>query len=77
VKPASQAGGANALPTFSPNALSLDDELMLTDDGRRVLAGDADRVRLRGIDRWLGGVHLTGRGPVWRWHQMRATLVHV
>ena len=25
---------------------------------RRVLAGDADRVALNGIDRWLGGVHL-------------------
>jgi hypothetical protein len=48
--------------------MSLDAELTLTDDGRRVLAGDADRVALCGIDRWLGGVHLTGRGPVWRWN---------
>lgn len=57
--------------------LSMNDELTLTDDGRRVLAGDADRVTLCGIDRWLGGTHLKGRGPVWRWHQTRATLVHV
>jgi hypothetical protein len=60
-----------------PSALSLDDELALTDEGRRVLAGDADRVTLCGIDRWLGGVHLQGRGPVWRWHQARGTVVQV
>jgi hypothetical protein len=60
-----------------PSALSLDDELALTEEGRRVLAGDADRVTLCGIDRWLGGVHLQGRGPVWRWHQARGTVVHV
>jgi hypothetical protein len=46
---------------------SMTDRLALTDDGRRVLAGDADRVALCSIDRWLGGVHLSGRGPVWRW----------
>lgn len=39
----------------------------LTDTGRDVLAGRADRVRLNGIDRWLGGVHLTADGPAWRW----------
>ncbi|HUE87424.1 MAG TPA: hypothetical protein VMO26_15220 [Vicinamibacterales bacterium] len=63
-------------PHQGPGApLSLDDELELTGDGRRVLAGDADRVTLCGIDRWLGGVHLEGRGPVWRWHPTRATVV--
>jgi hypothetical protein len=40
----------------------------LTGAGRDVLAGAADRVRLCGIDRWLGGVHLHGRGPLWRWN---------
>jgi hypothetical protein len=59
------------------SALSLDDHLALTEEGRRVLAGDADRVTLCGIDRWLGGVHIQGRGPVWRWHQARGTVVHV
>jgi len=33
-------------------------KLGLTDDGARVLAGETDHVRLNGIDRWLGGVHL-------------------
>ena len=40
----------------------------LTQSGREVLSGAADRLRLCGIDRWIGGVHLTGRGPSWRWN---------
>jgi hypothetical protein len=39
--------------------------LELTDDGRAVLAGEADRIALLGIDRWLGGTHLE-QGHVWR-----------
>ncbi len=35
--------------------------------GARVLAGDADQVRMNGIHRWLGGVELRGIGPMWRW----------
>jgi RNA polymerase sigma factor (sigma-70 family) len=41
--------------------------IALTDDGRRVAAGDADWIALDGIDRWLGGVHLVGRDVPWRW----------
>ena len=40
-------------------------KLRLTEMGARVLAGDADHVDLNGIDRWLGGVHLTAE-PVSR-----------
>lgn len=76
-KPPLRAGLANAWASFTLDAMSLDAELTVTDDGRRVLAGDADRVTLCGIDRWLGGVHLRGRGPVWRWHQTRPTVVYV
>jgi hypothetical protein len=32
--------------------------IMLTDAGTRVLAGEANHVKLNGIDRWWGGVHL-------------------
>jgi hypothetical protein len=39
----------------------------LTDDGRATLAGRLDAVELRGIDRWLGGVHISSPDPVWRW----------
>jgi DNA-binding transcriptional MerR regulator len=37
----------------------------ITDLGRRVLAGELDRVEVAGLDRWLGGTHLT-RGNTWR-----------
>jgi hypothetical protein len=62
-----------ARPLLTPFA-SLDDEVRLTPDGRRVLDGDADRVKLCGLDRWLGGVHLTGTGPTWRWDAARNTV---
>ena len=51
-------------------------EIVLTDAGRRVLAGAADWVALNGIDRWLGGVHLTGREVSWRWDPAARRLVH-
>lgn len=39
----------------------------LTGAGRAVLDGREDRIRLNGIDRWWGGVHLRGREVPWRW----------
>jgi hypothetical protein len=39
----------------------------LTDDGRQVLDGKLDWIDLGGSDRWLGGVHLSGRDVLWRW----------
>ena len=39
--------------------------LLATSDGRAVLAGTADRVELLGIDRWLGGTHVTPEN-LWR-----------
>ncbi|MFC3985177.1 hypothetical protein [Streptosporangium jomthongense] len=41
--------------------------LRLTETGARVLAGEADHVALNGLDRWIGGVHLSGRHVRWRW----------
>lgn len=40
----------------------------ITESGRAVLAGRADRIALLGIDRWLGGVHLQGNRLRWRWN---------
>lgn len=48
---------------------------MLTEKGREVLRGDADRVGLNGIDRWLGGTHLDG-GGTWRWEGLAGELRH-
>jgi hypothetical protein len=39
----------------------------LTEAGRAVLRGEADRVRLLGLDRWIGGVHLVDEHH-WRWN---------
>jgi hypothetical protein len=44
-------------------------DLRLTDAGRRVLDGAADHIRLNGIDRWIGGVHLAGEAARWRWDE--------
>jgi hypothetical protein len=54
--------------------MAWESETSITDDGRRVLEGKADRVALCGIDRWLGGVHVTGHGPTWRWDSTRQTI---
>jgi len=37
--------------------------------GRAVLEGTADHVRINGIDRWLGGVHLSGTEIRYRWDE--------
>ena len=49
--------------------------LAITEDGGRVLAGQADHLALNGIDRWLGGVHLQGRTAPWRWNDATRSLV--
>ena len=46
----------------------------LTVLGRRVLAGDADWLEHQPLDRWIGGVHLTGDSH-WRWNDREETLV--
>jgi hypothetical protein len=43
--------------------------------GRQALAGATDRVHECGIDEWRGGVHLTGKGPVWRWSSSERKLL--
>ena len=48
--------------------------LRLTRKGECVLAGKADRVELLGVDRWVGGTHVTSES-VWRWDRRRGTLV--
>ena len=50
-------------------------ELRITGDGSDVLSGRADQVRLNGVDRWVGGVHLAGRFARWRWDGERGEVV--
>jgi DNA-binding transcriptional MerR regulator len=48
--------------------------LRLTDAGQRVLDGRDDRVALLGLDRWVGGTHLT-QAAAWRWDPAARVLV--
>lgn len=69
------SGGSLPLLTGRARRLAFDDEgddfwdqeAVLTPSGRAVLEGKEDAVRLRGLDRWFGGVHLLGRTAAWRW----------
>jgi Domain of unknown function (DUF1835) len=49
--------------------------VVLTGDGVSVLAGDADQAALNGLDRWVGGIRLTGRTPRVRWNPERGVVV--
>jgi hypothetical protein len=48
--------------------------LMVTERGLAVLAGEADCVTLNGIDMWLGGVHLSSPNNLWRWDEQTEAL---
>lgn len=52
------------------------DVLRCSAAGERILAGDGDLVREFGVDRWIGGVHLTGREVAWRWDEGTERLVY-
>jgi len=60
-----------------PARTGLPGTIELTDLGRAVLAGREDRIACCGIDRWLGGVHLSGTGPHWRWDRAHERVVRV
>ena len=49
-------------------------KLRLTAAGEDVLHGRADAIALNGIDRWLGGAHLSGPDAEWRWDRERRKL---
>ena len=50
-------------------------QVAITPHGREALAGAVDRVHVHGIDDWRGGVHLAGKGPVWRWDGAQRKLI--
>jgi hypothetical protein len=47
----------------------------VTGVGHDVLAARADHAELNGIDRWIGGVHLIGHRPAWRWDPVEDCVV--
>jgi hypothetical protein len=52
-----------------------DGTLSITEAGRAVLEGGADRIALCGIDRWVGGVHLRPGDRLWRWDMKARSIV--
>jgi hypothetical protein len=62
-------------PPHSEADCFTEQELALTDAGRAVLAGDADRCALVPFHRWIGGIHLTGPDPEWRWDRATGRVV--
>jgi redox-sensitive transcriptional activator SoxR len=69
-----EGGPLAAPPPLGDAQLFLRTPLRLTVAGERVLAGGADRVELLGVDRWVGGTHVTSEAP-WRWDADRGALV--
>ena len=61
-------------PPLSDGQLFARLQLRLTASGERTLRGEADRVELLGIDRWIGGTHITPDNT-WRWHPTKRKLV--
>jgi hypothetical protein len=58
----------------APAPVTHDTPVRITEAGRDVLDGRADHVALNGVDRWIGGVHLTGTTPAWRWDEGTETI---
>ncbi len=61
-------------PPLSDSQLFARLQLRLTAAGDDALRGEADRVELLGIDRWVGGTHLTSENA-WRWDPAALRLV--
>jgi hypothetical protein len=59
----------------APNGSLRSLRVSLTTTGREVLEGRDDWIGIRGIDRWLGGVHLQGPEAAWRWDTEAGKLI--
>jgi len=71
-----RCGFIDGAPEGAPTPAALQAvNVTVTARGREALAGAIDRVHECGIDDWRGGVHLTGKGPVWRWDGPQRKLV--
>ena len=52
-------------------------EVLITETGADVIEGKQDWIKINGIDRWMGGVHLAKGKPMWRWDEDEQKLVKV
>lgn len=51
---------------YPPGKEFREQELLLTEEGERVLDNHLDWLQIHEIDKWIGGVHLNGTN-IWRW----------
>ena len=68
-------GAAPLLTNKNETPSMLESSFEITEAGRAVLRGAADKVTLNGIDEWLGGVHLLGHEKIWRWDDTQKKLL--
>lgn len=67
--------GPSHLPRFDTPPVQFEQwRLGLTKTGREVLAGHSDWLVHSRTDRWIGGYHLTGDSPLWRWDAAKQRL---
>lgn len=66
-------GGVSHAARNNSTVEYIDTPIELTDAGRAVLEGKMDLIGLNGIDRWIGGVHLTNE-HIWRYDAETKTL---
>lgn len=66
--PAIRVDGPGPLPGWNADRPLDAWALALTDVGRALIDQTADWLALNGLDRWLGGVHLTDAATAWRWN---------
>ena len=62
----SVTGPVRSAFTMQDSGGDSENEVRLTSEGREYLKGKADYAKQNGVDRWVGGVSLTGESP-WRW----------
>ena len=64
------AAGPHPLLELDGGASAAHRVARLTGTGARVLDGELDQVAINGVDRWWGGLHLTGTAVPWRWSEL-------
>jgi len=70
------SGARPRFPPEVPAAASFGAQrFRLTPSGREVLAGKLDAIDTNGIDRWMGGTHMSHGSRIWRWNGAERKLV--
>lgn len=70
--------GTAPFPDFKRAVPHFQDRLLqATSLGREVLAGKTDDACSGTIDKWVGGLHVRGKAPSWRWDPERKSVVRI